>query len=69
MTDSMMNASEIGKRLRELRGDKTMQAVANEIGISVSALNMYELGERIPRDEIKIRLCRYYGVDVGLFYA
>ena len=51
-----MNAKEIGKRLVELRGSKTQEQVANAVGISVSALSMYECGERIPRDPIKIAL-------------
>ncbi len=55
-----INAKEIGKRLIELRGTKTQDTVANAVGISVSALSMYERGERIPRDNIKIRLATYY---------
>lgn len=55
-----MNAKEIGERLAQLRGEKTQEEVAKEVGISVSALSMYERGERIPRDNIKIRLSEYY---------
>ena len=40
MTDPM----KIGRRLADLRGDKTMKEVANAAGISVSALAMYESG-------------------------
>lgn len=57
----MLNAIEIGKRLRSLRGNKSAQSVADAIGISRSALAMYEIGDRIPRDEIKLKICRYYG--------
>ena len=57
---SIMNANIIGKRLVELRGKKTQEEVAKAVGISVSALSMYERGERIPRDNIKIRLSTYY---------
>lgn len=59
-----MNAKEIGKRLVELRGSKTQEQVANAVGISVSALSMYECGERIPRDPIKIALASYYKKSV-----
>lgn len=55
-----MNSKEIGAKLTELRGKKTQEEVANAVGISKSALSMYEKGERIPRDNIKIRLANYY---------
>jgi transcriptional regulator with XRE-family HTH domain len=65
-----MDAVAIGKRLSELRGDKTQETVAKDIGCSVSAIAMYERGERIPRDEVKIAIAKYYGVSVqSLFFA
>lgn len=65
-----MDAKAIGNRIRELRGRKSMQEVSEDVGISYSALSMYENGERIPRDEIKIRLATYFGTSVqALFYA
>ena len=57
---SGIDANAIGKKLVELRGKKTQEEVAKSIGISISALSMYERGERIPRDNIKIRLSAYY---------
>lgn len=64
-----MNGKEIGKRLENLRGKKTQSEVAREVGISVSALAMYENGERIPRDNIKIRLAEYYSKPiVSIFF-
>ncbi len=65
-----MDAIKIGKRLVELRGNLSQEHVARDNGISVSALSMYEQGNRIPRDEIKIKLSNYYGVTVQeLFFA
>lgn len=55
-----MDAKAISKRLTQLRGEKTQEEVASSIGISKSALSMYENGSRIPRDEIKIRIAKYY---------
>lgn len=55
-----MNPVEIGERLADLRGNRTQQEVANAVGISVSAYSMYENGQRIPRDNIKIRLADYF---------
>ncbi len=53
-----------GAKLKALRGDKTQQEVAEGIGITKSALAMYERDERIPRDEVKIRIAEYFGVSL-----
>ena len=53
-----------GAKLKKLRGNKTQQEAASGIGITKSALAMYERDERIPRDEVKIRIANYYGVSV-----
>lgn len=53
-----------GKRLVELRGEKSQSEVANAIGIATSTLGMYETEQRIPRDSIKIALAEYYGTTV-----
>jgi len=60
-----MNSKAIGKRLVELRGDRSQEKVARDNDISLSAMTKYERGERIPRDEIKIKLAKYYGVSVA----
>ena len=59
-----MDRTKISKNLIALRGEKSREEVAFSIGISASALSMYETGQRIPRDEIKLKLAEYYGVDV-----
>ena len=65
-----MDSAVIAARLRKARGDKTIRGVAKDCGISHSALAMYETGQRIPKDEIKIRLARYYNTSVeALFFA
>lgn len=65
-----MNAYKIGRRLKKLRGKKTREEVAEANGISLSALSMYECGLRIPRDEIKIKLARYYDKTIEeIFFA
>lgn len=60
----ILSSKVIGKRLVNLRGNKTQEMVAKDIGISTSALSMYETGERIPRDTIKVMIAKYYGVSV-----
>lgn len=62
--DKMIDAKIIGERLQILRGTKTREEVANAVGVSISAMSMYENGERIPRDGIKIAFSRYYGKTV-----
>lgn len=59
-----MNKTKIAQILIKLRGSKTREEVANDLKISISALQMYECGQRIPRDEIKIKIANYYGVTV-----
>ena len=60
----MPNAKEVGIRLSQLRGDISREKLANDIGVSVSAISMYENGERIPRDAIKIKIAEYFGRSV-----
>ena len=65
-----MNSIEIGKRLIALRGNRTREEVANGTKLSVSAIGMYERGERIPRDEAKLSLAKFYDTTVqAIFYA
>ena len=53
-----------GKTLRKLRGNRTQEEIARNIGITKSSWAMYEREERVPRDEIKIQITRYFGVTV-----
>ena len=59
----------VAEKLVKLRGDKSRETVAKACGISISALAMYERGERIPRDDIKVRLAEDYNRsgNVSLF--
>ncbi len=60
----------IGEKLTKLRGNKSQKTVAKDIGISTSALGMYEQGRRMPRDEVKIKIANYYNVSVAyIFYT
>lgn len=65
-----IDSKEIGRKLKELRGYKPRRVAAEEIGITERALLGYENGERIPRDEIKIKLSNYYKVPIQkLFFC
>lgn len=53
-----------GKRLINLRGEKSQAEVAKSVGIATSTLGMYETEQRMPRDPIKVALAEYYGSTV-----
>lgn len=57
-----------GEKLKILRGDKSAEEVAKAVGISCSAVGMYEREERIPRDDIKIRLAEYFKTTVQTIF-
>lgn len=58
-----------GQKIRQLRGEMTQEQAANLIGVTKTALSMYENDERVPRDEIKKRIAAAFGQTVGaLFY-
>ena len=59
-----------GARLRLLRGDRTQQQVADDLGMTKMMVSYYERGIRRPSDETKIRLARYFGSTVSaIFFA
>ena len=59
----------VAEKLVYARGDRRREDVAAAVGISLSAVAMYENGDRIPRDEIKVKLASYYGTTVqALFF-
>lgn len=66
-----MDAGKIGKRIKDLRLQRelTSEELAKALGISASAINMYECGQRVPRDEIKITMAEFFGCTIeDLFY-
>lgn len=64
----MLSNIEIGNKLRELRGKTPRSEVAEAIGVSTSAMQMYECGFRVPRDDIKEAIAHYFGVTVGALF-
>lgn len=59
-----MDAERIARNLVALRGDTPREEVARAVGVSLSAMAMYENAARIPRDETKRRIADYYGKTV-----
>lgn len=58
----------VAEKLVKLRANRSREEVAGAIQTSVSALQMYENGQRMPKDDIKIRLANYYGVSVQYLF-
>lgn len=48
----------IAERIKEARLEKglTQLALAEKCDISVSAVQMYEMGQRVPRDQVKVKI-------------
>lgn len=56
--------------LRKLRDDRSQSEISNAIGITKSSWAMYERGERVPRDEVKIKIANFFGMTVQeIFYG
>ena len=58
--------------LKELRIKQgmTQKEMADKLGITKSSWAMYERGERVPRDEIKVKIAKFFGTTVEpLFFA
>lgn len=64
--------TEVGMRLKAARAKKgcTAEDVARACDITVSAVYMYEQGCRVPRDETKQKLSKFFGISVQkLFFS
>ena len=59
-----MDRERLGGYLKELRGNRTQKEVAEAVGVTAMAISEYEQGERIPNDEMKIKLARYFQKSV-----
>lgn len=66
----MIQKETTGTILRKLRGDRSQEEIATALGITKSSWAMYERDERVPRDEVKIRIAKFFGKSVEeLFYT
>lgn len=63
MIEATKNLSVFKKRLRELRGNRTLKEVADELGISRASLGFYEDGSRKPDIEVLVKIADYYNVS------
>ena len=70
MVAKTIDPQTIGERLRTLRGTRTQKEVGDAVGVTPMAISQYERGERVPSDNIKMTLARYFNttVDAIFFY-
>ncbi len=62
----------IGQRIKSLRESMNLSRdnFCKSVGITLSALSMYENGQRVPRDEIKVKIARTLNTSIEtLFFA
>ena len=66
-----MNGKTIGEKITFLRNEMniTQKELAQKLGISVASIAIYELNERIPRDEMKKKISEFFKVPIqDLFF-
>lgn len=67
--ERVLNAKEIGRRLRELRGvHRTLADVSDGAGVSAQQVSQYENGQRIPSAETVARLAAYYDTTTDYIF-
>lgn len=67
-TSMLMDSKAIGERLRRLRGSRSQKEVADALGVTAMAISLYENGERIPSDNMKIRIAEYYNRSIAFIF-
>lgn len=65
-----MNRETVAENLKELRQKKglTQTEIAEVLGISTAAWSMYESGRRVPRDDLKVQIAKYFGRTVQTIF-
>ena len=65
-----MNQTLIANRLKACRGNMTQKEVADAVGVTAMAISQYEKGERIPRDDVNVKIARLFNKTVDeIFFA
>ena len=60
----------VGQNLRAARDERglTQKEVGDAIGVTAMAISFYERGERMPADDIKVALARYFNSTVEAIF-
>ena len=65
----MPDRKKIGQRLKTLRGSRSLEDVANALEVTPMAVSLWERGERITSDDMKVKIAAYYKKSVmALFF-
>ena len=56
----MPDRAVVGKRLEKLRGSRTQREVAEALGVTPMAVSQWENGQRMPSDDMKVKIASYY---------
>lgn len=65
-----IDKKKVGERLKALRGKRTQAEIADIIGVTPVAISQYENGDRMPSDDVKIKLSALYRRSVStIFFA
>lgn len=65
----MPDRKKIGQRLKTLRGSRSLEDVANALEVTPMAVSLWERGERMPSDDMKVKIAAYYKKSVmALFF-
>ena len=69
--DEERTSPSIAKRIKDarLKNGYSVDQVAKGCGVTRSAVQMYECGQRVPRDSIKVAMANFFGETVqDLFF-
>lgn len=60
----------VGERMRKLRGTRTLAEVGKALNVTSMAISLWENGERIPNDDMKVKIAAYYNTTVtDIFFS
>lgn len=62
--NDVLDKAEVGRRLRDIRRYRPQREIAEELGVSVTAVGNYERGIHTPPDEIKVKYAELCGKTV-----
>lgn len=64
----MPDKREVGERLKRLRGSRTLDEIGAALGVTSMAVSLWERGERMPSDEMKVKIANYYRKPVTVLF-
>lgn len=56
----MPSKETVGQRLRQLRGNRSLDEVSEALEVTPMAVSLWENGKRSPSDAMKMRIAAYY---------